>query len=222
MGTNEVTPALLGHVQRARGVVIPAHLAGIDGQKAVGLGQGFAQLVQLATEVGASLTVGRLRPEHPRPRAGAAAGCLGAPPSTPAAPACGPTAPCPAARRRQRSAGCPAARSRCVERHRSQIECHPAHHPQIMRPLGRHTAPGSTTRRSQGVCPVLHIPCNPPRGHGRASYTRLTGVSATRRNRVNPALVTSSRVRASPAWAPSACPPSWALAPGVQTSVDTE
>ena len=57
--------------------------------------------------------------------------------------------------------------------------------------------------------------------HGRASSTRLKGVSATRRKRVKPAATTTSRSRASPAWAPSASPTSWASDAGVQTSVET-
>src|SRR5580700_100060 len=44
------------------------------------------------------------------------------------------------------------------------------------------------------------------RHQSRASKTMLKGVSATRRNRPKPALVTMSRIRASPAWAPSANP----------------
>src|SRR5262249_53393319 len=44
--------------------------------------------------------------------------------------------------------------------------------------------------------------------HGRASRTRLKGVSVARRTRVNPALVSTSPSRFSPAWAPSA-PPSY-------------
>src|SRR5262249_9758089 len=40
--------------------------------------------------------------------------------------------------------------------------------------------------------------------YGRTSYTRLNGVSAARRNRVNPASVTTCRMAASPACAPSA------------------
>src|SRR5271165_5420393 len=42
--------------------------------------------------------------------------------------------------------------------------------------------------------------------HGRASNTRLNGVSAIRRNRVKPPAVTTSRILASPACAPSASP----------------
>ena len=51
---------------------------------------------------------------------------------------------------------------------------------------------------------------------GRASKTRLNGVSAARRKRVNPAAVTTSRIAASPAWAPSADPPGWESALGTQ------
>ena len=43
-----------------------------------------------------------------------------------------------------------------------------------------------------------------PPDYGRASYTLLNGVSATRRNRVKPASVTTWRMAASPAWAPRA------------------
>lgn len=42
------------------------------------------------------------------------------------------------------------------------------------------------------------------RRQGRASYTLLKGVSATRRKRVKPASVTICRIAASPAWAPRA------------------
>ena len=58
------------------------------------------------------------------------------------------------------------------------------------------------------------------RAHGRASRTRLNGVSAARRKRVNPAAVTSSRKRASPACAPSASPTSWDSEAGVHSSVE--
>ena len=44
--------------------------------------------------------------------------------------------------------------------------------------------------------------------HGRASSTRLKGVSAARRKRVKPASVTTSEILAGPAWAPSASPTS--------------
>src|SRR6266516_2617995 len=56
--------------------------------------------------------------------------------------------------------------------------------------------------------------------YGRASKTRLNGVSVARRNRVRPPEVTTSRIRASPAWAPSARPTSWDSDAGVQRSVE--
>ena len=49
----------------------------------------------------------------------------------------------------------------------------------------------------------------------------LAGVCATRRIRVKPASVSTSRSRCSPAWAPSASPTSWLSDAGVQSSVDT-
>jgi len=58
--------------------------------------------------------------------------------------------------------------------------------------------------------------------YGRASYTRLNGVSAARRKRVNPALDTTSRIRFSPACAPNAAPTSWASDAGVQIIVEAE
>ena len=60
----------------------------------------------------------------------------------------------------------------------------------------------------------------PRRFHGRASYTRLKGVSAARRKRVKPAAVTTSLILASPAWAPSASPTSWDSEAGVHSSVE--
>ena len=56
--------------------------------------------------------------------------------------------------------------------------------------------------------------------YGFASRTRLNGVSVARRKRVNPPAFTTSRRRASPAWAPSASPTSWSREAGVQTSVE--
>jgi len=56
--------------------------------------------------------------------------------------------------------------------------------------------------------------------HGRASNTRLNGVSAARRNRVKPAAVTTSLILASPACAPSASPTSWDSEAGVHSSVE--
>jgi len=60
----------------------------------------------------------------------------------------------------------------------------------------------------------------PRRFQGRASYTRLKGVSAARRKRVKPAAVTTSLILASPAWAPSASPTSWDSEAGVHSSVE--
>src|SRR6476660_9691362 len=45
--------------------------------------------------------------------------------------------------------------------------------------------------------------------HRRASNTRLNGVCAARRKRVKPPAMTTSRIFASPACAPSASPTSW-------------
>ncbi len=56
--------------------------------------------------------------------------------------------------------------------------------------------------------------------HGLASYTLLNGVEATFWNRPNPAPVTMSRMRASPAWAPRARPTSWDSEHGVQSRVE--
>src|SRR6476619_2007634 len=56
--------------------------------------------------------------------------------------------------------------------------------------------------------------------YGFASKTRLNGVSAARRKCVKPPLVTTSRIRASPACAPSASPTSWDSEAGVQSSVE--
>ena len=56
--------------------------------------------------------------------------------------------------------------------------------------------------------------------YGRASYTRLNGVSAARRKRVKPPVWTTSRIRASPACAPSASPTSWDNDAGVHSRVE--
>ena len=56
--------------------------------------------------------------------------------------------------------------------------------------------------------------------YSRASNTRLNGVSAARRKRVQPPAVTTSRIRASPAWAPSARPTSCESEAGVHSSVE--
>ena len=55
---------------------------------------------------------------------------------------------------------------------------------------------------------------------GRASYTMLNGVSAARRKRVKPPALTTSRIRASPACAPSASPTSCDSDAGVQRNVE--
>ena len=72
-------------------------------------------------------------------------------------------------------------------------------------------------RRRPGVRPP-----HPPTltGYGRASYTWLNGVSATRRKRVNPPASTTSRMRASPAWAPRASPTSCESDAGVHSRVE--
>ena len=57
-------------------------------------------------------------------------------------------------------------------------------------------------------------------GYGLASNTALNGVSLARRKRVRPARVTTSRIRASPAWAPSASPTSWDSDAGVHSRVE--
>ena len=58
------------------------------------------------------------------------------------------------------------------------------------------------------------------RRYGRASSTRLNGVSVARRNRVNPASSATARSRSSPAWAPRASPTSWSSEDGVQITVE--
>jgi hypothetical protein len=58
--------------------------------------------------------------------------------------------------------------------------------------------------------------------HGRASYTMLKGVSVARRNRLKPAFVTTSRIRASPDCAPMHSPTSWDREHGVHRSVEKE
>ena len=56
--------------------------------------------------------------------------------------------------------------------------------------------------------------------YGRASRTRLKGVSAARLTLLNPPCLTTSARRASPAWAPSASPTSWESDAGVQITVE--
>jgi hypothetical protein len=50
----------------------------------------------------------------------------------------------------------------------------------------------------------------------------LNGVSAARRNRVNPDSLATCSSRAAPAWAPRQRPTSWERLAGVQSSVDAE
>ncbi len=61
-----------------------------------------------------------------------------------------------------------------------------------------------------------------PSIYGRASYTMLNGVSVARRNRLNPAVVTTSRMRDSPAWAPRHNPTSCDREHGVHSKVEKE
>ncbi len=89
--------------------------------------------------------------------------------------------------------------------------------------LPRHRREQLDDRRAQlgdearGACVALGIPAL---GYGRASSTRLKGVSVARRKRVKPPAVTTSRSRASPACAPSPNPTSCASEAGVQTMVE--
>ena len=55
---------------------------------------------------------------------------------------------------------------------------------------------------------------------GRTSRTLLNGVCAAWRNRVNPAVAVTARIRAGPAWVPSASPRGCESDEGVQTSVE--
>ena len=78
-------------------------------------------------------------------------------------------------------------------------------------------------RRAGGSAPGRAGPARRHWGwgsYGRASSTRLNGVSAARRTRVKPAVPSTSRRRASPAWAPSARPTSWESELGVHSSVE--
>lgn len=74
---------------------------------------------------------------------------------------------------------------------------------------------------TSGVC-VQPVPpgCAASVAHGLISYTWLNGVSATLANRVNPPCATTSRIRAGPAWVPSASPTSCESEAGVQSSVE--
>jgi hypothetical protein len=82
------------------------------------------------------------------------------------------------------------------------------------------TRPPGGARQASLACGRRCRPCRG--GQGRASYTRLNGVSATRRNCVKPPAVTTSRILASPACAPSASPTSWESDAGVHNRVENE
>ncbi len=73
--------------------------------------------------------------------------------------------------------------------------------------------PGSVLARPPGRGEVRHR-------HGRISSTLLKGVLVAARNRPNPAVVETSRIRAGPAWVPSASPTSWDSDAGVHSSVE--
>lgn len=70
--------------------------------------------------------------------------------------------------------------------------------------------------------PAWQEPRAPGSCQGRASKTRLNGVSAARRNRLNPAVPMTSAIRASPACAPRASPTSCDRDAGVHSSVENE
>ena len=73
------------------------------------------------------------------------------------------------------------------------------------------------SRRAPGVAPPHLVDRS---RHGRASNTRLKGVSAARRKRLKPPAATTSPIRASPAWAPRASPTSCDSDAGVQRNVE--
>ena len=90
------------------------------------------------------------------------------------------------------------------------------------RPSRRRLAVASGPRTRAGA-PAARFGRGRPehsRTYGRASYTRLNGVSAARRKRVKPPAWTTSRIRASPACAPSASPTSWDSDAGVHSRVE--
>ncbi len=73
------------------------------------------------------------------------------------------------------------------------------------------------SRRASGVAPPHLVDRS---RHGRASNTRLKGVSVARRKRLKPPAATTSPIRASPAWAPRARPTSCDSDAGVQRNVE--
>ena len=82
-------------------------------------------------------------------------------------------------------------------------------------PVGRGRARDAGAAR---FCGASESGCS----YALASNTRLKGVSAARRKRLNPAAVTMFRIRSSPACAPSAAPTSCASDAGVQIMVEAE
>jgi len=73
------------------------------------------------------------------------------------------------------------------------------------------------------ISPDIHIAPSPVQyDYGRTSYTKLNGVSVARRKCENPPFVMTSRIRASPAWAPNARPTSCDSDAGVQSNVEAE
>lgn len=100
-------------------------------------------------------------------------------------------------------------------------------------PSGRASAPARALRPSRrreavvrlrgAVRQALSSGLAPPhrrRRYARASRIKLNGVSATRRTRLKPASPSTSRRRASPAWAPRAVPTSCESEAGVHSSVE--
>ena len=86
-------------------------------------------------------------------------------------------------------------------------------------------ARGAPRRRRRGEradCSIAERPAARARRYGRASSTRLKGVSAARRIELKPACSRTVRRAASPAWAPSAgvCPSESAMACGTQISAE--
>jgi hypothetical protein len=86
---------------------------------------------------------------------------------------------------------------------------------------GSRTHPEASASRIRKVA-IADSPLETTFAHGRASNTKLKGVSAARRKRVKPAAVTTLRMRSSPACAPRAAPTSCAREAGVQIMVDAE
>ena len=79
---------------------------------------------------------------------------------------------------------------------------------------------GYSTRRRGAAAGLDRASPASRAGYGLASNTALNGVSLARRKRVRPAWVTTSRILASPAWAPSASPTSCDSDAGVHSRVE--